>query len=113
MSNDVHIQASVHHRGSIASRGTALARAETQNTSMSRLRSNSAISEEDGDAVGPHPVEPRSRVAILPPVLTKAVDADPLCWLEFTEDSIMTSCKSGMLGKSYRLKPFSSQLTTY
>lgn len=66
---------------------------------MSRLRSNSAISEEDGgDESGPHPVEPRARVAILPPVLTKAVDADPLCWLEFTEDSIMTSCKSGTLG---------------
>ena len=81
---------------------------------MSRLRSNSAISEEDGDQSGPHPVEPRSRVAILPPVLTKAVDADPLCWLEFTEDSIMTSCKSGALRDPIRppLSLCSSQLTT-
>lgn len=43
----------------------------------------------------PHPVEPRSRTAMLPPVLSKIVDKDPLCWLEFTEDSILTSCKSG------------------
>lgn len=62
----------------------------------------------------PHPVEPRATTAMLPPVLvcvslfqieveatwlsvkqSKTVDADPLCWLEFTEDSIITSCKSG------------------
>jgi hypothetical protein len=28
-------------------------------------------------------------------VLTKVVDADPLCWLTFTQEAIMTSCKSG------------------
>lgn len=50
--------------------------------------------EEDG-FTGPHPVEPRASTAILPPVLTKVVDADPLCWLTFTQEAIMTSCKSG------------------
>lgn len=30
------------------------------------------------------------------PVQSKVVDPDPLCWLEFTEDWIITSCKSGM-----------------
>jgi len=25
----------------------------------------------------------------------KAVDQDPLCWLEFTKDAILTSCKAG------------------
>lgn len=31
---------------------------------------------------------------------SKKADADPLCWLEFTKDSILASCKSG---KSHRL----------
>jgi hypothetical protein len=26
---------------------------------------------------------------------SKVIDPDPLCWLEFTEESIITSCKSG------------------
>jgi hypothetical protein len=43
-----------------------------------------------------HPVEPRATTAMLPPVMSKVVDPDPLCWLEFTEDAILTSCKSGM-----------------
>lgn len=46
--------------------------------------------------MGPHPVEPRASTAMLPPVLSKVVDVDPLAWLEFTKDAIMTSCKSGM-----------------
>jgi catabolite repression protein CreC len=29
------------------------------------------------------------------PLQSKTVDADPLCWLEFTQDAIITSCKSG------------------
>ncbi|SPO04872.1 probable WD40 repeat protein CreC [Cephalotrichum gorgonifer] len=44
-----------------------------------------------------HPVEPRSRIAMLPPVLSKAIDTHPMAWLEFTEDSIITSCKTGHL----------------
>lgn len=92
--------ASVRQRGSIASRLTTsqLTRAETQGTSASRVRSNSAISaggDGEDDFRGPHAVEPRANTAILPPVLTKVVDADPLCWLEFTEEAIVTSCKSG------------------
>lgn len=96
--------ASVRQRGSIASRLTTsqLTRAETQGTSASRVRSNSAISaggDGEDDFRGPHAVEPRANTAILPPVLTKVVDADPLCWLEFTEEAIVTSCKSGELKK--------------
>jgi hypothetical protein len=76
---------------------TALQRAETQGTSTSRLRSESVLSAGDGeDEEGiSHPVDPRSRTAILPPVLTKQADKDPLCWLAFTEDAIIVSCKSG------------------
>ncbi|OIW25198.1 WD40 repeat-like protein [Coniochaeta ligniaria NRRL 30616] len=89
--------ASVRQRGSVASRLAPLQRAETQNTSTSRRRSNSNLSsgEVEEEKLFPHPVEPRSRTAMLPPVLSKIVDKDPLCWLEFTEDSILTSCKSG------------------
>jgi hypothetical protein len=28
---------------------------------------------------------------------SKIVDDDPLCWLEFTPDAIITSCKKGKL----------------
>ncbi|KAJ9165592.1 WD40 repeat-like protein [Coniochaeta hoffmannii] len=90
--------ASVRQRGSVASRLAPLQRAETQNTSASRVRSDSNLSsggEVEEEKLFPHPVEPRSRTAMLPPVLSKIVDKDPLCWLEFTEDSILTSCKSG------------------
>lgn len=59
-----------------------------------RIRSNSNLS---SDASMDHPVEPRAQTAMLPPVLNKTVDNDPLCWLEFTADSIMTSCKTGHL----------------
>lgn len=83
--------------GSIASRGTVLARAETQESEVvdgvSGIRPGSGAA---GSFAGPHPVEPRASTAMLPPVLIKVVDADPLSWLEFTEDAIMTSCKSGM-----------------
>lgn len=80
--------------GSIASRGTALARAETAGTTTSSL--DGASGERRNGLVSPHPVEPRASTAMLPPVLTKVVDADPLAWLEFTREAIMTSCKSGM-----------------
>lgn len=52
----------------------------------------------DGDGIGgvrEHPVMPRAAVAMLPPVLSKVVDAEPLCWLSFEEDAILTTCKRG------------------
>lgn len=83
-------------RGSISSRLPVLQRAETQGTSTSRLRSDSIVSglEAEENTIN-HPVEPRSRTAILPPVLTKVADTHPLSWIEFTEDAIVTSCKTG------------------
>jgi len=100
--------ASVRHRGSISSRPGAipLHRAETSGTAgtsgSGRLRSDSslsagAVAPADGekDKVLPHPVEPRATTATLPPVLSKTVDDDVLCWLGFTPDAILTSCKTG------------------
>ncbi|CAG7563597.1 unnamed protein product [Fusarium equiseti] len=86
---------SVRHRGSVSSRYTALQRAETATTSNSRLRSNSNLDTEDEETAIAHPVEPRARIPMLPPVLNKSIDTHPVCWLDFTEDAIITSCKSG------------------
>ncbi|RDW85649.1 catabolite repression protein-like protein creC [Coleophoma crateriformis] len=88
---------SARQRGSISSRFTnTLQRAETQNTTTSRLRSDSSLSaDDDTEHTIEHPVEPRATTAMLPPVLSKAIEVDPLCWLEFTEESIITSCKTG------------------
>ncbi|KAG8352030.1 putative catabolite repression protein creC [Fusarium venenatum] len=71
------------------------ARAETATTSNSRLRSNSNLDTEDEEMAIAHPVEPRARIPMLPPVLNKSIDTHPVCWLDFTEDAIITSCKSG------------------
>ncbi|KAK4454036.1 WD40 repeat-like protein [Podospora aff. communis PSN243] len=86
--------ASVRQRASVSSRFTSLQR---EATGTSRLRSDSNLSagEAETDGVFPHPVSSRASTPILPPVLSKTVDADPLCWLEFTQDAIITSCKSG------------------
>ncbi|KAF5574942.1 putative WD40 repeat [Fusarium pseudoanthophilum] len=46
------------------------ARAETATTSNSRLRSNSNLDTEDEEMAIAHPVEPRSRIPMLPPVLS-------------------------------------------
>ncbi|KAK3331978.1 WD40-repeat-containing domain protein [Cercophora scortea] len=107
--------ASVRQRGSISSRRATLQRAETTNTAGSRLRSDSNLSatpeaDREDNTIVPHPVEPRSRTAMLPPVLSKTVDDDPLCWLGFTEDAILTSCKSGHVRTWNRPSDASSQL---
>ncbi|KAM0355920.1 hypothetical protein ACHAPU_000309 [Fusarium lateritium] len=93
----MYLKQSVRHRGSVSSRYTALQRAETATTSNSRLRSNSNLETEDEDMAIAHAVEPRARIPMLPPVLNKSIDTHPMCWLDFTEDAIITSCKSGHL----------------
>ncbi|KAI1196977.1 WD40-repeat-containing domain protein [Nemania serpens] len=85
-------------RGSVSSRVPTLHRGETQGASPGRMRPESIISVAEGDEATKsinYPVEPRSNVPILPPVLSKIADKDPLSWITFTEESIMTSCKTG------------------
>ncbi|KJR80939.1 catabolite repression protein creC [Sporothrix schenckii 1099-18] len=53
------------------------------------------VDESNGGDERVHPVEPRARTAILPPVCSQVVDKDPLCWLGFTESAIMISSKTG------------------
>ncbi|KAF2650545.1 WD40 repeat-like protein [Lophiostoma macrostomum CBS 122681] len=87
--------ASVRQRGSIASATLKMQRTRTDG-STTRLRSSSnltAATQDDAEVV--HPVEPRARTAILPPVMAKKIDEHPLCWLGFEEDCIITSCNSG------------------
>jgi WD40 repeat protein len=86
--------ASVRQRGSIASAlPNGRNRAECSTT---RLRSDSNLSAKSLEAEDiVHPVEPRARTAVLPPVMAKSIDDHPLCWLGFEEDAIITSCKEG------------------
>lgn len=91
------------HRESISSRLTsALHRGDTASMTGSRMRSDSVVSNAvDTEKAAAetstirHPVEPKARITILPPVLSKSIDPDPLSWLAFTEDAIMTSCLKG------------------
>lgn len=90
--------------GSIA-RGSTLGRAESAGSvngggdgSEKTAEAGGNEGDNGGRFTGPKPVEPRASTAMLPPVLTKIVDAGPLAWLEFTEEAIMTSSKSGMFG---------------
>ncbi|GAT22254.1 catabolite repression protein CreC [Aspergillus luchuensis] len=63
-----------------------------------RTRSDSQETADTYNSYDPtvrHPVEPRARTALLPPIMSKVVGEDPICWLGFQEDSIMTSSLEG------------------
>ncbi|GAB1315749.1 Catabolite repression protein creC [Madurella fahalii] len=114
--------ASVRQRGSISSRlpGVApLQRVETSTTtatggSSSGEKSDANVAADAGGTkkrvVVPHSVEPRAATATLPPVLSKPVDQDPLCWIGFTPDAILTSCKSGHIRTWSRPSELAQQL---
>ncbi|KAK5163957.1 uncharacterized protein LTR77_010353 [Saxophila tyrrhenica] len=84
-------------RGSVSGAG----RKESTVGVGNRMRSNSSRSaeggaegEEDGVEVV-HAVDSMAITAQLPPVMSKAADSHPLCWLGFEEGCILTSCKEG------------------
>ena len=92
-------------RGSVSG---SLSRHRTESASLNRLRSGSNKSQpqtqtqpdaEDDDEDEPefinHPIEPRSRTALLPPVMSKVVDPHPLSSLAFEQDCIITTCIEG------------------
>ncbi|KAH0545203.1 hypothetical protein FGG08_000657 [Glutinoglossum americanum] len=89
------LQSSARQRRSDSSQGIQRTRTESQATN--RLRSNSNVTSTSGEdeQVVNHPVESRALTAVLPPVMSKTVDPDPLCWLEFREDCIITSSTEG------------------
>ncbi|PHH86327.1 hypothetical protein CDD83_10409 [Cordyceps sp. RAO-2017] len=82
-------------RVSISSPSGGRLRADSASFVDGRPRLNPGFeTEEEEDGIF-HPVEPRARIPMLPPVLTTVIDTHPACWLEFTEEAIITSCKSG------------------
>ncbi|KAG5929923.1 hypothetical protein E4U42_003984 [Claviceps africana] len=88
---------SMRQRGSISDASGALFRGEPLSPLGlgNGVRSNPGFEGEDEDDGVYHTVEPRSRIPILPPVLNTVIDTHPACWLDFTEEAIITSCKDG------------------
>ncbi|KAL9029659.1 MAG: hypothetical protein Q9196_002125 [Gyalolechia fulgens] len=87
---------SVRQRGSISSH-VPLVRNRTESQATMRFRSNSNLTADSVEAEGllEHPVESRTRTAELPPVMSKIIDDDPMSWLGFEEDCIITACAHG------------------
>ncbi|KAK6354810.1 hypothetical protein TWF696_003942 [Orbilia brochopaga] len=83
-------------RGSVSS-GTAngTSRTRPDGQPAGRLRSESVATKVDDDGVVYHPVEPRARTSNLLAIMSKVVDVDPLCQLEFRDDCIITTCREG------------------
>ncbi|KAF7594186.1 hypothetical protein BBP40_009888 [Aspergillus hancockii] len=94
----VHQQASARHRTSLIAGNTQHIIRHRADSASNRMRSDSqqtADTYNDYDSAVRHPVEPRARTALLPPIMSKIVGNDPICWLGFQEDSIMTSSLEG------------------
>ncbi|OAX81738.1 hypothetical protein ACJ72_03917 [Emergomyces africanus] len=90
------LQATARQRTSIVAPS---GRPRTDTFSSNRVRSDSnrtdsKPAEKEGMPTF-HPVEPRSRTAQLPPIMSKAIGEDPICWLGFLEDCIITSSLEG------------------
>lgn len=49
----------------------------------------------NSDQTARHPIEPRSRTALLPPIMSEVVGEDPICWVGFQEDCVLTSSLEG------------------
>ncbi|KAL5001549.1 hypothetical protein BDV10DRAFT_182448 [Aspergillus recurvatus] len=95
----VHHQASARHRTSLIVSSSQQLSRHRADSAGNRMRSDSqrtaADSETAPDQPVQHPVESRARTALLPPIMSKAVGEDPICWLGFQEDTIMTSSLEG------------------
>ncbi|OJD09714.1 hypothetical protein AJ78_08963 [Emergomyces pasteurianus Ep9510] len=91
------LQATARQRTSIVAPS---GRPRTDTLSSSRVRSDSNRTdskpeEEKEELPTFHPVEPRARTAQLPPIMSKVIGEDPICWLGFLEDCIITSSLEG------------------
>ncbi|GLI76178.1 hypothetical protein PoHVEF18_004449 [Penicillium ochrochloron] len=93
-----HHQASTRHRSSLVVASTQTLNRHRADSGGNRMRSDSNRTEKfegDVDPLASHPVEPRARTALLPPIMSKIVGEDPICWLGFQKDCIMTSSLEG------------------
>ncbi|KAJ5225870.1 hypothetical protein N7468_007095, partial [Penicillium chermesinum] len=93
----VHHQLSARNRNSIIAPGSQSIHRHRADSGGNRGRSNSERTEyvDRETEVADHPVEPRARTALLPPIMSKIVGEDPICWLGFQNDCIMTSSLEG------------------
>ncbi|CAZ83306.1 unnamed protein product [Tuber melanosporum] len=94
--------AATQNRGSMSSHNYQSQSGRIRAESLSgRLRSNSNIAsihdESSDQEIAVHPVEERARTAVLPPIMSKVIDAEHLTQLVFREDSIVTTCVDGHL----------------
>ncbi|KAL1969985.1 hypothetical protein VTN77DRAFT_6390 [Rasamsonia byssochlamydoides] len=88
-------QTSARQRNSVVASTHHLSRHRTDSTGV---RSDSDRTEKADDYEEDtihHPVEPRKMTALLPPIMSKVVGEDPICWLGFHEDYILTSSLEG------------------
>ncbi|KAJ5923222.1 hypothetical protein N7454_008467, partial [Penicillium verhagenii] len=93
-----HHQTSTRQRSSIVAPSSQSTHRHRADSWGNRMRSDSERTENTYDDLEPmtsHPVEPRSRTALLPPIMSKIVGEDPICWLGFQRDCIMTSSLEG------------------
>ncbi|OJK02380.1 hypothetical protein ASPACDRAFT_76763 [Aspergillus aculeatus ATCC 16872] len=92
-------QANARQRTSMVVTNTQLNnRHRADSAAGNRVRSDSQQTADTYSSYDPtvrHPVEPRARTALLPPIMSKIVGEDPICWLGFQENSIMTSSLEG------------------
>ncbi|GIK06962.1 hypothetical protein Aspvir_002615 [Aspergillus viridinutans] len=91
-------QASARQRTSMVAGSSQYGNRHRADSAGNRMRSDSqrtANTYESCDQAVRHPVEPRARTALLPPIMSKVVGTDPICWLGFQEDCIMTSSLEG------------------
>ncbi|WEW58189.1 hypothetical protein PRK78_003657 [Emydomyces testavorans] len=94
------LQATARQRNSIIAGSLyAASRSRTESNPTGRLRSDSMQTgntpHERSEGAMYHPVEPRAMTAQLPPILSKVIGDDPVSWIGFLEDSIMTSSLEG------------------
>ncbi|KAL3476187.1 hypothetical protein BJX99DRAFT_247035 [Aspergillus californicus] len=94
-----HHQASARNRTSLIASSSQQVNRIRADSAGNRMRSDSQRTAADTDTASDqptqHPVETRARTALLPPIMSKAVGEDPICWLGFQEDTIMTSSLEG------------------
>ncbi|RAK85382.1 hypothetical protein BO79DRAFT_289885 [Aspergillus costaricaensis CBS 115574] len=91
-------QANARQRTSMIVSNTQHLNRHRADSGGNRTRSDSQETADTYNSYDPtvrHPVEPRARTALLPPIMSKIVGEDPICWLGFQEDSIMTSSLEG------------------
>ncbi|KAK9383144.1 WD40-repeat-containing domain protein [Kockiozyma suomiensis] len=84
------------HRGSVSSRYSTTSKNthDLQSLRSGRTRSDSnAVAVEDEDIH--HPTAPKASIPIIPPVMSKQVDPDPLSSIHFREDCLIITCHSG------------------